>query len=85
MTMYNLLEYSDNYSETSGILWQFCRYVPTVDASGAITNFTETNATTDSFSLKEKLTGQTGNNGTKNVETIIPLKYIIFGELLKCL
>ena len=25
MTMYNLVEYSDNYSDTSGSLWQFKR------------------------------------------------------------
>ena len=25
MTMYNLIEYSDNYSDTSGSLWQFKR------------------------------------------------------------
>ena len=25
MSMYNLIEYSDNYSKTSGILWQCCR------------------------------------------------------------
>ena len=25
MSMYNLIEYSDNYSKTSGILWQFYR------------------------------------------------------------
>ena len=23
MPMYNLIEYSDNYSKTSGILWQY--------------------------------------------------------------
>ena len=25
MSMYNLIEYSDNYSDTSGSLWQFTR------------------------------------------------------------
>ena len=25
MLMYNLIEYSDNYSDTSGILWNFKR------------------------------------------------------------
>ena len=25
MTMYNLIEYSDNYSDTSGSLWQFMK------------------------------------------------------------
>ena len=28
------------------------------------------------FSLKEKLTGQTGNNGTENIEIIVTLKYL---------
>ena len=65
--MYNLIEYSDNYSKTSGILLQYCRDVPALDKSRAVTDFTEANST-DSFNLKEKLTGQTGENGTKNVE-----------------
>ena len=51
MPMYNPIEYSDNYSKKSGILWQFFRYVPAVDANDAITDFTEDNAT-DSFNLK---------------------------------
>ena len=25
MPMYNVIEYIDNYSKTSGILWQYCR------------------------------------------------------------
>ena len=35
--------------------------------SGHITDYNEGN-TTISFDLKEKITGQTGNNMTKNVE-----------------
>ena len=74
MPMYNLIEYSDNYSKTPGILWQFCRDVPAVDDIDTITSFTEANATTNFFSLKEKLTGKTGNNLTKNIEIMVPLK-----------
>ena len=29
MPMYNLIEYSDNYSKTSGSLWQCNKYDPT--------------------------------------------------------
>ena len=65
MPIYNVIEYNDNYSKTSGILWQYCRNVPVVDDDGAITDFTEGNATTDPFNLKEKLMGQTGKNSTK--------------------
>ena len=28
MPMYNLIEYSDNYSKTSGSLWQYCKEIP---------------------------------------------------------
>ena len=73
--MYNLTEYSDNYSKTSGILFQYCREIPAVDNDGAVTDFAEANAT-DSSNLKVKLTCQTGNDGTKNVETMVPLKYL---------
>ena len=31
ISMYNLIEYSNNYSKTSGILWQFYRDVPAVN------------------------------------------------------
>ena len=30
MPMYNLIEYSDNYSKTSGSLWQYCKEIPAV-------------------------------------------------------
>ena len=31
MPMYNLIEYSDNYSKTPGSLWQYCKDIPAVD------------------------------------------------------
>ena len=34
------------------------------------------NNATDSFNFKVKFTGQTGNNGTKDVEIIVLLKYL---------
>ena len=75
MPMYNLIEYSDNYSKTSGNLWQYTKYIPAVDDNNAVVNFSNNNLT-DSFNFKVKMTGQTGNNGTKNVEIMVPLKYL---------
>ena len=66
MPMYNLIEYSDNYAKTSGSLWQYCLDVPVLDNNNAIVNFTENNFN-DSFNFKVKITGETGNDGTKNV------------------
>ena len=77
MPMYNLIEYSDNYSKISGIFWKYCRDKPAINvANGNIVDFNAANATTNSFKIKETITDQTGNNGTKNVEIILPLKYL---------
>ena len=75
MPMYNLIEYSDNYSKTSGSLWQYCKDIPAADNNNPIINFAENNFT-DSFNFKVKITGQTGDVGTKNVEIMAPLKYL---------
>ena len=56
-------------------MWQYCKDIPTVDDNDAIVNFTDNNLT-DSFNFKVKITGQTGNDGTKNVEITVPLKYL---------
>ena len=74
MHMYNLIEYSDIYSKLSGSLWQYCKDIRAVDNNNAIVNFTENNLT-DAFNFKVKMAGQIGDDGTKNVEIIVPLKY----------
>ena len=48
MPMYNLIEYSDNYSRTSGSLLQYCKDIPAVDNNNAIVNFIDNNLT-DSY------------------------------------
>ena len=74
MPMYNLIEYSDNYAKTTGSLWQYCKDIPVRnDNNNAIIIFAEDNLT-DSFNFKVKFTGQTGDDGTKDVEIMVPLK-----------
>ena len=75
MLMYDLIEYSDNYPKTSRSLWQYCEDIPAVDNNNTIVNFAENNLT-DSFNFKVKMTGQIGDDGTKNVEIMVPLKYL---------
>ena len=75
MPMYNLIEYSDNYAKTTGSLWQYCKDIPARDNNNLIAEFTAGN-TTDSSNFKAKITGQTGDDGTKDVEIIVPLKYL---------
>ena len=75
MPMYNLIEYSDNYSKTSESLWQYCKEIQAVNSNGNIVNFDGANAT-DSFNFKTKTTGQTNDNGRIGVEIMVPLKYL---------
>ena len=66
MPMYNLIEYSDNYSKTSGSLWQYYKDDPNDNLENS-----------ESFKSKVKITGKTPNNGnTKDAEIIVPLKYL---------
>ena len=64
--MYNLIEYSDNYSKTSGSLWQYYK-------DGRNCNIKQS----ESFKSKMKITGKTSGAGnTKDVEMIVPLEYL---------
>ena len=79
--MQKFIEYSDNYSETSGTLWKYCKEIPAVDNNETIVDFSGGNAT-DSFNFKTKITGQTADNNTDgniagrvNIEIMVPLKY----------
>ena len=76
MLAYNFIEYSDNCSKATGSLWQYCKYVPAGNNNGSIVEFNGSN-NTDSFNFKARITGQTGDNGTKEVEIMVPLKYLI--------
>ena len=83
MPMYHLIEYSENYSKTSGSLWQYCKEIPTVSNDGDIVDFRGTNAT-DSFTFKTKIISQTAANNNNNcniagrvdIEIMVPLKYL---------
>ena len=71
MPMYNLIEYSNNYSKPFGSLWQHCKDIQAVDNNGNIAIFNEANAT-DSFNSKAKMTAQTDDDGgVDNVEIMV--------------
>ena len=73
MPMYNLIEYSDNYSDTSGSLWQFKR-------DEIIGNINLTNNNSSSFKYKSNLIGNTDVDGAnrkkENVKIAVLLKYL---------
>ena len=66
MPMCNLIEYNDNYSKTSGSLWQYHKDDPNDNLSDS-----------DSFKSKVKITEKIPNDGNKKyVEIMVPLKYL---------
>ena len=58
MSMYNLIEYSNDYSKTSRSLWQF-RNEPAIDDNGDIID------NSNLFKWEQQITGKLGNGGNK--------------------
>ena len=74
MPMYNLIEYSDNYQDSSATLYQYKRDEPPED--DAIANLTADNS--DSFKYKISLLGNpvvANNIARRSVKVVVPLKY----------
>ena len=79
MPMYNLIEYSSNYSETTGSLWFYSKDEAT-DFNADIAN----DNSFKSFKYKAKLLGNTkaqpnpnhANGILKNATIVVPLKYL---------
>ena len=77
MPMYNLIEYSDNYADFSGSLYQFKRNESPMNSAGNPNNISLDNSTSFKYkaSLLRKATHDDGNNRSlKNTKTVAPLK-----------
>ena len=72
--MYNLLEYSDNYADSSGSLWQFKR-----DELNVATNPYVTTDNSTSFKYKSSLF----ENPTAGVRLAVPLKFIQLSQIIR--
>ena len=74
MPMYNLIEYSDNYQDSSATLYQYKR-----DEPPAILANNLATSTSSSFKYKVDLLGKPvvdNNIATLNVKVVVPLKYL---------
>ena len=75
MSMYNLIEYSDNYQDSSANLYQYKRDEPR--EANAINDLTAD--TSSSFKYKVELLGNPvhdGNIAKRSVKVVVPLKYL---------
>ena len=74
MSMYNLIEYSDYYQDSSATIYQYKRDEPPDDINN---NLTVNNSS--SFKYKVHLLGnpEVNNNvATLNIKVVVPLKYL---------
>ena len=71
--LFNLIEYSDAYSKTSGRLWQYYGDKPALEDNGNIIDFPANNKNRASFKCNQQMTWKTVNGETQNVEIIAPL------------
>ena len=67
--MYNLIEYSNNYSDTSGRLWQFKR-------DEIATNANVCNANSSSFKYKSSLIGSLVADGAHGKKEKVKIAYL---------
>ena len=76
--IYNLIEYGDDLSDTSGSFWQFKRDEQPIDNNGTSINLNAENSS--SFKYKSNLIGNTNADGAnrkkENVKIVVPLKYL---------
>ena len=75
MPLYNLIEYSDNYQDSSATLYQYKRDEP--PEANAIDDLTVDNSS--SFKYKISLLGNpvvANNIGRRSVKVVVPLKYL---------
>ena len=79
MPMYNLIEYFDNYADSSGSLYQFKRDESPMNNAGNPNNVALDNST--SFKYKASLLGKAtdadvNDRSLKNTKRVVPLKYL---------
>ena len=79
MPIYNLIEYSDSYADSSGSLYQFKRDESSINNTGNLLNVALDNSTSFKYkaSLLGKATDADGNDrSSKNTKMVVPLKYL---------
>ena len=77
--MYNVIEYSANYADSSGSLYQFVRDESTMNDARNPLNVALENSTSCKYkaSLLGKATDADGSDRLKNIKIVVPLKYLL--------
>ena len=62
MSMYNLIEYINNYSKTTGNLWQYYIDELVLNNAVGVIDFPDVDNNSTVFKFKQKITGRTGKH-----------------------
>ena len=78
MPMYNLIEYSDNYQDSSATLYQYKRDDPPED--DAVADLTADNSSSFKYEIKllgnvNRVAGNAAGVRRLNLKVVVPLKY----------
>ena len=79
MPIYNLIEYSDNYQDSSATLYQYKRDEP--PEADAVADLTANNSNSLKYKIKllgnvTEVAGDPAGVGRFNVKVVVPLKYL---------
>ena len=79
MPMYNLIEYSDNYQDSSATLYQYKQDEPPED--NAVADLTADNSSSSKYKIKllgnvTRIVGNAAGVRRSNVKIVVPLKYL---------
>ena len=79
MPMYNLMEYSDNYQDSSAILYQYKRDEPPADDT--VADLRADNSSSFRYKIKllgnvTRVAGNAAGVRRLNVKIVVPLKYL---------
>ena len=80
--MYILVEHSDSYSKHQEVLNKL-RDKLALNANDADIDFPAANNNSAFFNFKQKITGKAGADNAKDVEIIVPLKYLDSSNLVR--
>ena len=79
MPMYNLIEYSDNYQDSSATLYHYKRHEP--PEADAVADLTAINSSSFKYKIKlignvTEVAGDAAGVRKLNVKVVVPLKYL---------
>ena len=76
MSLYNLIEHTNNFSKASGSLWQYYWDKPFLDAYDAIADLPAASNDSALFIFKQKIIGKIVDRAIREVQIMVSLSYL---------